>query len=409
MRFCVLRTIVSSEGGDNMKNFVHRATTHQGKGKGYAKHNTHDFMIDKDVMIENFIDGDNDDLYASEVEFYKTRYRKQFDEQNKKYDEYRQYSKRKTVEEYYKTKRYAPVEKILQYGNVDTPEDEKPDKDTFAKMIIDYCEYLQNWSKEHGDHLHLLNVAIHCDEASIHSQLRYIWDWTDENGVTRCEQTKALILSGVERPDPKKYERDVERICKWYNKELENNNLTDDDRKALDKQYKKKLNDADKYNSPLMTFTEMIKNKWYDICDEYGYPVEREALPRPQKHKKIETLKGRTLKQLQAEEDRLDADRVAFESYKQQELAKLDVERIDAEVEVNTAVEVNSRLFETKQSLDAEIKSKNAELQYVNDEIEKGKRNPYFHGQGKVKKAINDGNRISAVKDAESARSVVDP
>ena len=153
-----------------------------------------------------------------------------------------------------------------------------------------------------------------------------------------------------------------------------------------------------------MTFTEMIRDKWYDICEEYGYPVEREAINPPPPHQEVSTIKGRTRNELQAKEDKLDADRVAFEKYKQQEFSKLDAERIDAETEINAAVEVNSRLFETKQKLDAEIKSKSAELQQVNAEIEKGKRNSYFHGTGKVvKKVVNDGNRISEVKGIEDS------
>lgn len=354
-----------------------RTTTHQGKGEGSAKHNTHSWKDEssRDVRLANIIDKGNDDFYASEIKFYEERYNQQLQLQNEKYIAKRNYSRCKDIIQFYSSKRYAPVEKILQYGNCTIDRKFKPDRYEFENIVETYLERLSKWSEEHGNHLHLLNCAIHLDgdgaddkgEVSNHAQLRFIWDYVDENGVIQCSQEEAMKRAGIELPDSSKPEG--------------------------------------RFNNRNITFTNMTRDMWNDVCEEYGFPVIREPdESRIKVHQEVTTYKGQTALELQAKEDALNIDRVAFEEYKQQEFAKLDAERIDAETEINAAVEVNSRLFETKRKLDAEIKSKSAELQQVNAEIEKGKRNPYFHGSGKVvKKVVNDGNRISEVKDIEDS------
>lgn len=37
-----------------------------------------------------------------------------------------------------------------------------------------------------------------------------------------------------------------------------------------------------------MTYTAMCRNKWQDICEEYGFEVEREPMPKKTKHKTVD-------------------------------------------------------------------------------------------------------------------------
>lgn len=252
-----------------------RCSLHKGKGEGTALHNQHlhiesderdvsIFVFDKldddeqqnyniikspkskedGVYLISFKDDmmkdDTDYLTPFEHNFYERRYRKSLDIRNAKYKANRHPDKVKTMKEFYETKRYSPTEEILQWGNVYTPEEDLPDKETYNKMVEEYIIWLNDWSNDNGGHLHILNCTNHFEEATPHTQLRYIWDWTDENGVTWCEQDKAMELAGLELPEPKK--------------------------------------PKGQYNNRNMTFTSMCRTKWQDIVESYGFEVEREAL-----------------------------------------------------------------------------------------------------------------------------------
>ena len=252
-----------------------RCSLHKGKGEGTALHNQHLHIEseERDVSIyvfdkldddekqnyniikspkskdagvylisfkDDMIKDDTDYLTPFEHNFYERRYRKSLDIQNAKHKASRHLNRVKTMKEFYETRRYSPTEEILQWGNVYTPEEDLPDKETYNKMVEEYIIWLNDWSNDNGGHLHILNCTNHFEEATPHTQLRYIWDWTDENGVTWCEQDKAMELAGLELPKPEE--------------------------------------SKGQHNNRNMTFTSMCRTKWQDIVESYGFEVEREAL-----------------------------------------------------------------------------------------------------------------------------------
>lgn len=246
-----------------------RTSTHRGK-VGNAKHNEHRFYEkdNRDTTLHSSIhqkDNEAWDLTSDEMKFYK-RYTQQLNKQNEKYLQQRQYKRVKSLEDFYNSKRYRPTEEILQYGHAGG---DVPDRDTYEKMTKEYARRKVEWSKQHGNHLHVLDYANHYDEATPHTHLREIWDYEDDEGTLRVSQEEAMKRAGVDLPDPSKPEG--------------------------------------RYNNRSMTYTKMCREMWQDVCEQYGYEVER--VPLENGRKKSETVAqyhARKGRELEAKEQELD-------------------------------------------------------------------------------------------------------
>lgn len=237
-----------------------RTSTHRGKS-GSARHNEHRHYEkdDRDISLHSFIHQKENkawDLTFDEMKFYE-RYTQQLNEQNEKYLQQRQYKRVKSLEDFYNSKRYRPTEEILQYGHAGG---DVPDRATYEKMTIEYARRKVEWSMKHGNHLHVLDYANHYDEATPHTHLREIWDYEDE-GILKVSQEESMKRAGLDLPDQSKPEG--------------------------------------KYNNRAMTYTKMCREMWQDVCEQFGYEVER--VPLENGRKKSETVaeyharKGREL------------------------------------------------------------------------------------------------------------------
>lgn len=238
-----------------------RTSTHRGKS-GSARHNEHRFYEkdNRDVTLHSFIHQKENtacDMTFDEMKFYE-RYTQQLNKQNEKYLQQRQYKRVKSLEDFYKSDRYKPTEEILQYGHAGG---DVPDGETYEKMTIEYARRKVEWSMKHGNHLHVLDYANHYDEATPHTHLREIWDYQDDEGILRVSQEESMKRAGLDLPDPSK--------------------------------------PAGRYNNRSMTYTKMCREMWQDVCEQFGYAVER--VPLEHGRKKSETVaeyharKGREL------------------------------------------------------------------------------------------------------------------
>lgn len=237
-----------------------RTSTHRGKS-GSARHNEHRHYEkdDRETSLHSFIHQKENkawDLTFDEMKFYE-RYKKQLNRQNAKYLRQRQYKRVKSLEDFYNSKRYRPTEEILQYGHAGG---DVPDRETYEKMTKEYARRKVEWSMKHGNYLHVLDYANHYDEATPHTHLREIWDYEDE-GILKVSQEESMKRAGLDLPDPSKPEG--------------------------------------QYNNRAMTYTKMCREMWQDVCEQFGYEVER--VPLENGRKKSETVaeyharKGREL------------------------------------------------------------------------------------------------------------------
>ena len=137
-----------------------------------------------------------------ELDFYKIRYMDMLNMQNEKHRIARNYDRIKTIEKFYTSNKYCPTNEFIQYGHFDK---NIPKKDDFEKMVNEFVDWKINWSKNHGNHLHILNFSINFDKTP-NGHIREIWDYKDDDGIIKIGQEKAMKQSGLKLPNPKEPE-----------------------------------------------------------------------------------------------------------------------------------------------------------------------------------------------------------
>lgn len=154
----------------------------------------------------------------------------------------------KTVKEVYQHPKTAPLETILQLGNInsDMPRDERQ-----KILTASAFELVDTLRRRWGENLHFLTLSSHVDEiGSPHIHARYVLSHVDKQGFAIVNQSQAFKQMGIDRPDTSKKEG--------------------------------------KYNNPLMTFSEMLRSTFYDLCEKNGgIEIDREVKNPSQKHKDI--------------------------------------------------------------------------------------------------------------------------
>ena len=293
-----------------------KATYHNGRaskgGKVYnANHNTlaetrnQQRHIDHELTMENKIwvrDLENlespqlretegsFDASAYELDFYKKRYGEARERKNADYVKSGHKDDVRTMEQVIKNPKTAPLETIFQIGTMT----ERVEPEVLERATKEFINWMQ---KEYGSNMDVLDVALHVDEATPHIHARCVLFGRDKEGNRDVNQSGAFRELKIERPDPTKKQG--------------------------------------KYNSPLMTFTERNRQKFYDICQSYGLEIDREVKSPSQKN--LEVLEYKTEK-LQEELNRANEKLRQYEQQAQeaqrQEMAsvarKEKIERVAA-------------------------------------------------------------------------------
>ena len=170
----------------------------------------------------------------------------------------------KSVADIYASRRTAPLETILQIGSRDTDIDPKERKELLMGATVELIDRLQ---KRWGDNLHITCCSWHNDEAVCHCHLRMTFSHVDRFGFRVPNQSQAFEAMGIQRPDPTAKEG--------------------------------------KYNCPLITFSEILRTEFYDLCEKRGIIIDREVKNPSQKHLsvleyKCQQLEAEAVKQAQA-------------------------------------------------------------------------------------------------------------
>ena len=178
---------VGRKEGEKMK-----ATRHNGRagihGTYNPKHNDRDFDIknsdhidDKRVEGNVYWDcyqgyfhqkqGGNRKYTFSEVEkaYYQEHYGHHVYAQNVRNEIARHTERNRTVADILSNKKTCPEESILQLGNIDTS--------VPASVLAEIAsEYFKEFEKCFGSHVHILDWALHLDEATPHIHERHVFD-----------------------------------------------------------------------------------------------------------------------------------------------------------------------------------------------------------------------------------------
>ena len=198
----------------------------------------------------------------------------------------------KSVADIYASRRTAPLETIIQLGSRDTDIDSQERKE---KLMAATAELIDSLQKRWGDNLHLLDLAIHLDEGVAHCHLRMTFSALDKFGQRVPNQSQAFEAMGIQRPDPTAKEG--------------------------------------KYNCPLITFSEIIRTQFYDLCEKRGIVIDREVKNPSQKHLSVLEYKCKRMEEvvdiLTTQKQELEA--VATEQAQMIVLAKAEIEQVRTE------------------------------------------------------------------------------
>ena len=169
---------------------------------------------------------------AIELRFYEENYGAFVENQNERNAINRHTERNRTIEDIYQNKKTCPEESIYQLGNIDGHVD--------SKVLMQVAEDFFDWFEDTcGHYVHRLDWALHVDEATPHIHERHVFDAPNKYGEIAPQQDRALELMGIELPYPDK--------------------------------------PKSKSNNRKMVFDAICRDKFLEICGEYGLSVDKEA------------------------------------------------------------------------------------------------------------------------------------
>lgn len=206
-----------------------------------GKHNDRNFDLDKaphinqDRIYENEYYTYNNEHKMTfrelELEFYHNHFEQALERQNKKHKKAGHLNRIRSIEQYYRSKKTMPEDKILQIGDIN----EHATKEELWKCAL---EYKDRFEEIYGEHCVILDMALHMDEATPHVHVRRVWIAEDEQGHETVNQSKALDQLGILPPNPHK--------------------------------------EVGRYNNAKMTFTQTDIELFKTVCYEHGLDIEME-------------------------------------------------------------------------------------------------------------------------------------
>ena len=311
-----------------------RVTTHSGRaGKDGAyspKHNDRNYDITKDPHIDPEKTADNFTWHRydrecpemtfeeADARFYNKMFKKALEEQNERHRKAGNKKRIKTMDEYRRSKQTCPDETIYQIGNKDQTIDVKILKQIHVKYA--------NWKTKTFKNVKILDVALHQDELGgphMHERDVYFYHaGVDENGkpILAVNQKKALEEMGIQRPNPEKPES--------------------------------------RYNNAKMTYTKMCREKFFEICEEFGLEIEKE--PKDPSQSGLSQLEYKTRQERKKAEQ---AKKEAMKAKAEAEKTKQELEQIIAgtKKETETALQQAEQIKQEAKKEAEELKQKAAE------------------------------------------------
>ena len=144
---------------------------------------------------------DPDDLAAtfSEVErqFYESHYTAFVEGQNERNARIRHTERNRSIPDLLSSRKTCPEETIYQLGTLD----EHASAEDLLNIVT---EFIEEFKVKFGEHVHVLDWALHLDESTPHIHERHVFDCENKYGEIAPQQEKALEALGFELPDPDK-------------------------------------------------------------------------------------------------------------------------------------------------------------------------------------------------------------
>ena len=144
---------------------------------------------------------DPDDLAATfsdvERQFYETHYTAFVESQNERNAKIRHTERNRSIPDLLSSRKTCPEETVYQLGTLD----EHASAEDLLNIVT---EFIDEFKSKFGDHVHVLDWALHLDESTPHIHERHVFDCENKYGEVAPQQEKALEALGFELPDPNK-------------------------------------------------------------------------------------------------------------------------------------------------------------------------------------------------------------
>jgi hypothetical protein len=166
--------------------------------------------------------------------FYLNRYSDYLDGQHERNAKRRHSERDRSVDDLLADKRFCPEETIYQIGTME-------DSVSPEVLLEIVGEFMMELEHRFGEHIHVIDWALHLDEATPHIHERHVFDYVNRYGEVEPKQEKALEALGFELPDPEKK--------------------------------------PGRTNNRKMVFDAVCRVILFDICKQHGLAVEEEPDP----------------------------------------------------------------------------------------------------------------------------------
>ena len=117
--------------------------------------------------------------------------------QNERNAKIRHTERNRSIPDLLSSRKTCPEETIYQLGTLD----EHASAEDLLSVVT---EFIEEFKAKYGDHVHVLDWALHLDESTPHIHERHVFDCENKYGEVAPQQEKALEALGFELPDPDK-------------------------------------------------------------------------------------------------------------------------------------------------------------------------------------------------------------
>ena len=130
-------------------------------------------------------------------QFYESHYSNFVESQNERNAKIRHTERNRSIPDLLSSRKTCPEETIYQLGTLD-------EHASAGDLLNIVTEFIEEFKGKFGEHVHVLDWALHPDESTPHIHERHVFDCENKYGEVAPQQEKALEALGFELPDPGK-------------------------------------------------------------------------------------------------------------------------------------------------------------------------------------------------------------
>ena len=132
-----------------------------------------------------------------ERQFYENHYTDFVEGQNERNAKIRHTERNRSIPDLLSSRKTCPEETIYQLGTLD-------EHASAGDLLNIVTEFIEEFKAKFGEHVHVLDWALHLDESTPHIHERHVFDRENKYGEVAPQQEKALEALGFDLPDPNK-------------------------------------------------------------------------------------------------------------------------------------------------------------------------------------------------------------